>query len=115
ELELAGAVHARRLDEEDLAAHARPREAGRDAGLRGALGDLARVARRAEELVEIVFVVDPALRRVALGHLHRDAADDARDLTLERTNAGLASVVVDDLFDRFVGDLDLLDRETVLP
>ena len=42
ELQLARAVHARRLDEEDLAADAGPGEAGGDAGLLGALGDLAR-------------------------------------------------------------------------
>ena len=50
----------------------------------------------AEELADLVLVVDLARRRVALGDLHRDAADDARDLALERANARLARVEVDD-------------------
>src|SRR5690606_17082927 len=79
ELELARAEHARGLDEEDLSADARPREARRDARLLRALRDLARVARGAEELTDGVGAVDLARRRVALGDLHRDAADDARD------------------------------------
>ncbi len=35
-------------------------------------------------------------------------------LTLERTHAGFARVVLDDLLDRLVGDLELLRREAVL-
>src|ERR1019366_1721610 len=114
ELELPGAVHARRLDEEDLAADARPRQARRAPGLFGALRDLARVLLRAEELAHLIFVVDLARRRVALGDLDGHAADDARHLPLERPDGRFARVEVDDQIDRLVGDVELLLGDPVL-
>jgi hypothetical protein len=60
---------------------------------------------------EVVLAVDlRASSGFALGDLHRDAADDARDLALEVADAGLARVVVDDVLEGLVGDLDLILR-----
>ena len=57
--ELAGerqallAAHLGRLDEQDVAAHRRPRQPDGDAGFVGALGDLGEEAFRAEKLVHL--------------------------------------------------------------
>src|SRR6202022_1417097 len=96
ELHLAGSEHARRLDEEDLAAHARPRQAGAHAGLLGSLGDVARVATRAQKFAEVLFRLDLARSEIPLRDLDRDAANDAGDLPLERAPAGFTRVAVDD-------------------
>ena len=114
ELELARAVHAGRLDEEDLAADARPREARGHARLLGALGHLAGELRGSEELAQLVGGVHATRRVVTLGDLHRDAADDARHLTLEVADAGLARPLLDDLLERAVGDVELRGGEPVL-
>ena len=51
---------------------------------------------------------DDRRRRRPFGDLHGDAADDRGDLPLERADAGLARVAVDDELERLVGDLELL-------
>src|SRR5437762_3286626 len=51
--QLALAGHARRLDEQDVAADRGPRQARRDARLRRALRDLADELLRAEELLDL--------------------------------------------------------------
>src|SRR5690606_8634348 len=58
QLHLPGAVHARRLDEEDLAADARPRQARSHARLLRALRDLARVLDGTEELPQVFLALD---------------------------------------------------------
>jgi hypothetical protein len=99
ELHLAGAMHARGLDEEDLAAHAVHARPVATPGLLGALGHLAGELLRAEVRPQVVDVVDLVGADVALGDLHRDAADHRRDLALEAADAGLAGVVLDDLLE----------------
>src|SRR5690606_28896595 len=96
---LARAVHPGALDEEDLAAHGRPGEAGRDARLGGALGHLGGEARRTEEGTKVIFRGDLPRPELALRDLHGDAADDAGDLPLEAADARFAGVVVDDGLD----------------
>src|SRR4029079_4178410 len=102
------------LDEEDLSTDARPGEARGDARFFGALCDLAGVARRAEELDDARFVLELTRREITFGDLHRDAADAARDLTLESTNTRFTRVVVDDRVDRGVLDVEHLLRDAVL-
>jgi hypothetical protein len=71
ELELAGAVHARRLDEEDLAAHARPREARRATPVSAVRSATSLMKlRRAEERTQVVLVSTLTGPGFALGHLH---------------------------------------------
>ncbi len=114
ELQLARAVHLRRLDEEDFAADARPGEPGRDSGLLGPLSDLARIPLRPEKLAHVVFRVDGSRLDLPFGDLDRDSADDARDLPLESTDARLASVLIDDDVERSVGEHELLLGDAVL-
>ena len=96
--ELAGereallARHARRLDEEDVAAGRRPREPDGDARLVGALGDLGEEPLGPEELAHRLArarrrgSVRPSVIRA------RDLAADAADLALEVPQARLARV-----------------------
>ena len=93
--ELAGAGHARGFDEQDIAAHRRPREAGGDAGDAAAHRDLGLELARAEDRGEIVGA-DRHLLRAAFGDAHRDIAEHVADLALEIAHARLARVVVDD-------------------
>ena len=69
-------------------------------GLFGALRDLARVARRAEELAELVLVVDACAACVSPSAIF--TATPRMTLAICRSsvaNAGFARVVVDDLLD----------------
>ena len=107
DLDAAFARHARGLDEEDVAADRRPREAGGDAGNDGALGDFAEEPGLAEVLRRDRSRRRGARRfwrRFALRHLERERAAELRDLALELSHAGLARVVADDRAERFVGD-----------
>jgi hypothetical protein len=107
EHEAALAGHLGRLDEHDLAADGGPREAGGDAGLGGALGDLGQVLLRAEVVGHVVLVDRDLVGDLALDDLDGDAADDRADLALEVTDAGLVGVAVDQLEQGVVGEGDL--------
>src|SRR5262249_8945002 len=115
--ELAGerqaslAGHQRGLDDEDLAADFRPREARRDADLVLLLGQRRPAARdaeilgdlrRADLLAEILPLADD---------LARARAADRRDLALEVPDARLARVALDDRLERLVEERDVLARE----
>src|SRR6185503_16908333 len=91
-----------------------PREPRRDAGLFRALRDLARIARRSEVDAHLFRALDVEGPVLAFRDLHRDAADDARELALEVADAGFARVAVDDRLDRFALDLELLLLDAVL-
>ena len=74
-------------------------------GILRALGDLARELGRAEAAADVVLGANDDLARgLALGHLHHHPADDGRDLSLERADACLARVPIDDRLERLVGD-----------
>src|SRR3569833_2107093 len=84
EYQIAAPRHARGLDEQDIAAHRRPGEAGRDAGhgrAHRALGFKARCAEYRRDVGD----VEVDARRGALGDTHRDRAEHAADLALELT------------------------------
>src|SRR6188768_1270180 len=83
ELHLARAEHARRLDEQDFAAHAGPGEASGHTRLFGALRDFTRELDRAQEFAKVVFALDGALARIAFGDFHRHTADHAGHRSLE--------------------------------
>ena len=87
-----------RLDEHDVAADRRPREAGDDTDLGLALGDVADVARRPEELLELVFLV--VATSVAPSATFTATPRQTAAIALEVTDAGLARVAVDDLLER---------------
>ena len=98
DLEAALARHARRLDEEDVAAHRRPREARGDSRRGGALGHLGEELRAAEEPREVAGLDDGARGLVVrrAGHLEGDGAGDAGDLPGELPHARLAGVVANE-------------------
>ena len=92
ERQAAAALHARRFDEQDLAAGGRPREADRDPGiLRAVLDLLVEERRRAEHLDDDVRRDDDG-GFVALRAAPGDLAAERADLALEVPDAGLAGV-----------------------
>src|SRR5262249_60038296 len=93
--QLAGPGHARRLDEQDVAADRRPGEAGGDAGDAGALRDLRLEAGGSEDLRHVAGVDADAV-----GRPFRDprggVAKDRTDRPLQVANPGFPRVVGDD-------------------
>src|SRR3569832_432265 len=112
EYQIAAPRHARGLDEQDIAAHRRPGEAGRDAGhgrAHRALGFNAPCAEYRRD----VGAVEVAARRGALGDTPRARAEPAAALALELTLAGLARVVAHDGAQRRIADGALLRSQAV--
>ena len=99
--QLAAARHTRGLDEEDVAAHRRPRETGGHARHAGAQGGLVFELQRAEDGVE-VFGADAHRRARIVGHHQRGVAHDAADLAFELPHAGFARVVGHDRAKRVI-------------
>ena len=89
--EPAGARDAGRLDEQDVAAHGRPGEAGGHAGHAGAHRGLALEARRAEDRHEVV-ARDPDRPALPFGNAHRGVPQRLADLAFEIPHAGFAGV-----------------------
>jgi hypothetical protein len=92
--QVALAGHRGRLDEEDVAAHGRPRQSRRHAGLAGAALGFGEEALAAEQLAGAGLAdrraLDPAA--VALGHLAGHLAAQRADLALEPAHAGFRGV-----------------------
>ena len=107
---LAG--HAGRFDEENVAAYRRPCEAGRDTGNAGAQRDLAFEAGLAEHGSEIVRA-DRHLFVRSLRDLHRGMPQRLADFPLERPDAGLARVALDDQSERFIFDPGLVRLQAI--
>ena len=103
----AGARHRRRLDEEHLAAHRRPRQAGGDPRDLRAPALLGEYPPRAQMLPRPLGRNGDLALGLALGDLACDLAADRADLALEVADAGLARVLVDDRPQRGVGECDL--------
>ena len=110
--QLAAAGRAGRLDEQYVAAHRRPGEAGGHARHAGAHGDFVLEPHRAQQLLQ-VGRADPDLGRRALGNLHRDMAQRAADLAFEAAHARLAGIARDDLLQCCIVDLGLLRLQPV--
>ena len=110
--QLARARVGRGLDEEHVAADGRVGEAGRDAGVGGALARVGREAARAEPGAGLVGV-DLDLRGLALGDLARGLAQQVGDPPLQVADAGLARVLADHDAQRVVADRHLLLAEAV--
>ena len=105
-------MHARRLDEEDVAADRRPGKPGRDAGHRGAHGDLALEPALAEDRHELLDAdADQAV--LAFSQPDRRVAQDLADLSLKIAHARFARIGVDDLAQRRLRDLDLAVLDAV--
>ena len=104
--ELAAARHARRLDEQDVAANRGPGEPGRHTRHARAHGNFALKYRRTENRNKIV-AVDPDRTGRALGNADCGVAQHFADLAFEPAHAGFARVVLDDLAERRLSDLDL--------
>ena len=86
-------VHRGRLDEQDVAAGAGHREAGRDARQRGPLGGLLEEALPAERLADRVGVDRHRRLGLAAGDPRRRLAQHLAELALEPADAGLAGVL----------------------
>src|SRR5262249_41631877 len=95
-----------RLDEQDVAADRRPRQPGRDAGLRRAPPRLGEDALLAEQLAHVVLADRDLAVAPVLGDAARDLAADRADLALEARHAGLPRVLLDDPPQRLVADRD---------
>ncbi len=108
-------MHLRAFDEEDLSADGGPSKTRRHSRLGGAFGDFRSEPRRPEVRPERFFIGNRPGSLFAFCHLHRDAANDTRDLTLEVTHPGLAGVVVDDRLDRRIFECDCRRFDAVLP
>ncbi len=100
------------LDEQDVAAHRRPGQAGGHARHRRAHGHFVLEAQRAQHRLDVVDP-DPDLRLVALGDLHGGVAEGAADLPLQPADPGLAGVALDDLDQGRVVDGGLLGLEAI--
>ena len=114
ERQRAVAGHARRLDEEHVAAGRRPGQADRDARILGALLHLlVEEPRRAEHLDDHVGR-DGDRRLVALGAPPRRLPAQRADLALEVSHAGLARVAANHLAQRVGREADVLGRQAVV-
>ena len=111
--DLAFARHLDRLDEHDVAAHRRPRQAGGDAYFR----------RPARHFALHVRLAGVALQRLGghgdllhlpLHHFERRFAEHALDFALQLADARLARVLGDEPLERGVGDARLRGREAGL-
>ena len=114
DLDVAPAGHPRRLDEEDRAAEGRPREAGRDAGDRRALGHFA-VELGPTEVRGDIALVD-CHRAVVLATRDLEGRGTAKllDLAIELPDAGFPGVVTYDRLERVVRDRELVLCDAVL-
>src|SRR5262249_22263026 len=108
----AAARRARRLDEQDVAAHGGPGETGGDARHARSHRHLALELARAQD-ARAVGGVDTYRALRALGEAHRGIAQGLADLSLQAAHTGLARVVLYDGAQRIVGDLDLVRLEPV--
>src|SRR3954453_21574538 len=97
----------RRLDEEHVAAHGRPRQPGGDAGLGRAPPHLGVEARPAEQLVHALLGYRQPARARPARVLERGLAAPRADLALELAHAGLARVLAHDRAQRRVRERDL--------
>ena len=105
--------HPQRLDHHEVAARGRPGEPGDGADLGLCLRLLDRVARRAEQLLDLGHVDDPRAflaLRLAAGAL----AHDGGEIALEVAEPGLARVAARDEAEHLVGELDVLVGDAVL-
>ena len=100
--------HARRLDEQDVAADRRPGEAGGDARARWCASRLRASKRRRPRIACRSAAADATCARRCPRRCARRRAGRRADLALEVAHAGLARVVADDGAQRLVGDLALL-------
>ncbi len=110
--QLAAARHARRLDEQDVAAARRPGQPGGDPRHAGPHGDLVLELLGTENAVQVLFINGDRLR-AALGEAHGDPPEHAADLPLQVAAAGLPRVAADDRPERAVGDRCVLGGEAV--
>ena len=111
--ELALAGDGRSLDEQDVAAHRRPGETGRNPRKVGTLCRFRLEARGAEAGDQIVFA-DLDSAGAAVGDAHRRMAQDGTDLALEIAHARLAGVAGDDPAQRRLRDAALFELQSVL-
>ena len=110
--QLAAARHARRLDEQDVAADRSPGKPGRHARNARAHGHLALEAAGAEDAMQVLGLDLHVRFGLAFGDAHRDVMADGADLALEIAHAGLARVVANDGADRVLGDLGTARRSS---
>ena len=92
EREVMGPLHARGLDEEQIAAGRRPREPGHHAGHPRPLLQLLVLEARDAKIRRHGIRCDRRRRGIALGPAAGDLPADAADLTLEISHAGLPGV-----------------------
>src|SRR5690606_36333457 len=110
--QLAVARHARRFDEQDVAAHRCPRQAGRHARHADEHGYFVLEAWRAQDGRQVGHI-DGLLADRAFGDLHRHVTQHRADHALQVAYAGLARVIARDLANRVVGDRGLLRLQVV--
>src|SRR5262249_17688617 len=108
----AGAWHARRLDEQDVATDRRPSEPGGDARNAGAHRGFALELRRTENRGKVA-ARNADRSALTFGDTHRGMAQHLTDLAFETAHAGFARIVLDDLAQRLVVDLGLAGLKTV--
>src|SRR5262249_42236011 len=84
----------------------RPRKASRDAGHARAHGQLALVRWRTKNGRKI-FLANSNWSGLSFGNVHGRMPKRLADLAFEVSNPGLAGVILDDLPQRFVGNIDL--------
>ncbi len=101
--QLAAARDAGGFDEQDVAAHRRPRKARGHARHADAHRDFVLELRRTEDVPHVVRI-DADRRRLALGHAHRDVTQHRADFALETATTRLTRVLARDRVQCLVGD-----------
>ena len=110
--QLARTRHLGGLDEQDVPAHRRPRQARRHARHFRSQRDLVLEPGRTQDRVQVGCIHDHGLR-LFLRDFHRRRTQCRTDLAFEVAHTGLARVVADDCPNRFVGQSRLPGLEAV--
>jgi hypothetical protein len=108
EHESALAGHAGDFDEEDIAADGGPGHTDGDAGFRDGFGGFREEACGAEEVAEFLWGDGDGFLFIFTGDDSAgDFAGEGGDFAFELADSGFAGVVLNEFFERWVGELDL--------